>query len=177
MPTATLSGPTRVYENENAKLAIAFTGETPWRITYRDSLATKDTTFTTSATPYEFSVRPGKTNTYSVVSISNGCGNGPATSKFVLIVDPVLGVEPTLGGEWLKVYPVPVQARCTIEIDGTGGQTVSFTVTDGLGRIILRQQTSSNKDEMDMSQLAPGMYFLNAEREGQIARRKILKVQ
>jgi Ig-like domain CHU_C associated/Secretion system C-terminal sorting domain len=177
LPTATLSGPTRVYENENAKLAIAFTGETPWRITYRDSLATKDTTFTTSATPYEFSVRPGKTNTYSVVSISNGCGNGPATSKFVLIVDPVLGVEPTLGGEWLKVYPVPVQARCTIEIDGTGGQTVSFTITDGLGRIILRQQTSSNKDEMDMSQLAPGMYFLNAEREGQIARRKILKVQ
>lgn len=177
LPTATISGPGRVYENESAKLSIAFTGETPWRITYRDSLATKDTTFTTSATPYEFSVKPGKTNTYSVVSISNGCGNGPATSKLVLIVDPVLGVEPALSSEWLKVYPVPVQARCTIEIDGTGGKAVSFTVTDGLGRIILRQQTSSNKDEMDLSQLAPGMYFLNAEREGQIARRKILKVQ
>ncbi|AEI48431.1 Ig-like domain-containing protein [Runella slithyformis] len=177
LPTATFSGPARIYENESAKLAIAFTGETPWRITYRDSLATKDTTFTTSATPYEFTVRPGKSNRYSVVSISNGCGNGPATSKFFLIVDPVLGVEPALGSEWLKVYPVPVQARCTIEIDGTGGKTVSFTVTDGLGRIILRQQTSSNKDEMDLSKLAPGMYFLNAEREGQIARRKILKVQ
>jgi hypothetical protein len=177
LPTATISGPTRIYENESAKLAIAFTGETPWNITYRDSLSTKDTTFSTSVTPYEFTVRPGKTNTYSVVSISNSCGNGPATSRFVLIVDPVLGVEPALSSEWIKVYPVPVQARCTIEIDGTTGKTVSMTVTDGLGRIILRQQTTSNKDEMDFSSLAPGMYFLNAERDGQIARRKILKVQ
>ncbi|RDB05262.1 T9SS type A sorting domain-containing protein [Runella aurantiaca] len=177
LPTATISGPTRIYENESAKLAIAFTGETPWNITYRDSLSTKDTTFSTSVTPYEFTVRPGKTNTYSVVSISNSCGNGPATSRFVLIVDPVLGVEPALSSEWIKVYPVPVQARCTIEIDGTTGKTVSMTVTDGLGRIILRQQTTSNKDELDFSSLAPGMYFLNAERDGQIARRKILKVQ
>ncbi len=176
LPTATISGPTRVYENEKAKLSIAFTGEMPWNITYRDSLATKDTTFSTSATPFEFTVKPGKTNTYSVVSISNGCGNGPI-SKFVLIVDPVLSVGPSANSEWIKVYPVPVQARCTIEIDGNSGKAVSLTVTDGMGRVILQQQTLSTKDELDFSGLTPGMYYLNAERDGQIARRKILKVQ
>lgn len=177
LPTATLSGPTSIYENESAKLAIAFTGEIPWKITYRDSLAVKDTTFETSATPYEFTVRPGKTNTYRVVSISNGCGNGPATSRLVLVVNPVLSIAPANGTEWLKVYPVPVQARCTIEIEGGMNKPVSVTISDGFGRVMLRQETSSSKDELDFSALAPGVYFLNAEQNGRIARRKILKIQ
>ena len=177
LPTATLSGPTSIYENESAKLAIAFTGETPWKITYRDSLAVKDTTFETSATPYEFTVRPGKTNTYRVVSISNGCGNGPATSRLVLVVNPVLSIAPTTGTEWFKVYPMPVQSRCTIEIEGGMNKPVSVTISDGFGRVMLRQETSSSKDELDFSTLTPGVYFLNAEQNGRIARRKILKIQ
>lgn len=177
LPTATISGPASIYENESAKLAIAFTGETPWKITYRDSLAVKDTTFETSATPYEFTVKPGKTNTYRVLSISNGCGNGPATSRLVLVVNPVLSIAPVNGTEWLKVYPVPVQARCTIEIEGGMNKPVSVTISDGFGRVMLRQETSSSKDELDFSALAPGVYYLNAEQNGRIARRKILKIQ
>lgn len=177
LPTATFSGPTSIYENESAKLAIAFTGETPWRITYRDSLSVKDTTFDTSVTPYEFSVKPAKTNTYRVLSISNGCGNGPATSRLVLVVNPVLSVAPTNGNEWIKVYPIPVQARCTIEIEGGINQPVALTITDGFGRIILRQETSASKDELDMSTLTPGVYFLNAVQNGRLAQRKILKIQ
>lgn len=177
LPTATLSGPSSIYENESAKLSIAFTGETPWKITYRDSLSVKDTTFDTSLTPYEFSVKPAKTNTYRILSISNGCGNGPATSRLVLVVNPVLSIAPTTGTEWLKVYPVPVQARCTIEIEGGMNKPVSLTITDGFGRIMLRQETSASKDELDMSTLVPGVYFLNAEQNGRIARRKILKIQ
>lgn len=175
LPTATISGPPSVYENESAKIAIAFTGEVPWTITYNDSLSRKDTSFTTSVTPYEFSVKPGQTNAYKVVSITNGCGNGPANSRFVLIVNPVLGVNPGSGAEWLKVYPVPVQARCTVEIEGPTG--VTLTVVDGFGRVILRQQTTSSRDELDFTNIHPGEYFLNAERNGEIARRKILKIQ
>jgi hypothetical protein len=177
LPTATISGPTSIFENESAKLSIAFTGENPWRITYRDSLSQKDTTFETSVTPYEFSVRPAKTNTYRVVSISNGCGNGAATSRLVLVVNPVLGVSPNSTTEWFKVYPVPVQARCTVEIEGGANKPVSLTITDGFGRILLRQQTFSNKDELDVSTLTPGVYFLNAEQDGRTARRKIMKIQ
>ncbi|MFN8348995.1 MAG: PKD-like domain-containing protein [Spirosomataceae bacterium] len=177
LPTATLSGPTSIYENESAKLSIAFTGENPWRVAYRDSLAQKDTTFTTSATPFEFTVKPAKTNTYRILSISNGCGNGPATSRLVLTVNPLLSVVPTQNSEWIKVYPVPVQARCTIEIEGGVNKPVSLTISDGFGRIMLKQQTSAAKDEMDFSTLAPGVYYLNAEQDGRVARRKILKIQ
>jgi hypothetical protein len=42
---------------------------------------------------------------------------------------------------------------------------------------MLRQETSSSKDELDFSALAPGVYYLNAEQNGRIARRKILKIQ
>jgi Ig-like domain CHU_C associated/Secretion system C-terminal sorting domain/PKD-like domain len=179
LPTATISGPTSIYENESAKLSIAFTGENPWRITYRDSLSQKDTTFNTSVSPYEFSVRPAKTNTYRIVSISNACGNGSATSRLVLVVNPILSVSPNSGTEWIKIYPTPVQTRCTIEIEasGNGNKPASFILTDGFGRVLLRQQTSSSKDEIDFSHLNPGVYFLNAEQNGRLARRKILKIQ
>lgn len=177
LATATISGPTSIYENESAKLSIAFTGEMPWAVTYRDSLAQKDTTLSTSVTPYEFTVKPTKTNTYSIVSISNGCGNGPATSRVKLIVNPLLSVAITSGSDWLKVYPVPVQALCTIEVEGIVTQPVSFTLTDGYGRVILRQQMLTSKDQMDFSKLLPGVYYLNAEQNGRIARRKILKIQ
>jgi hypothetical protein len=93
------------------------------------------------------------------------------------VVNPVLSIAPVSGTEWLKVYPVPVQARCTIEVEGGGNKPVSVTISDGFGRVMLRQETSSGKDELDFSSLAPGVYFLNAEQNGRIARRKILKIQ
>jgi len=175
LPTATISGPTSIYENESAKLSIAFTGENPWRVTYRDSLAQKDTTFSTTVSSYEFTVRPAKTNVYRIVSISNACGNGPATSRLTLAVNPLLSVNPNQSGEWLSVYPVPVQTRCTIEIEG--GASTSITVTDGFGKVLLRKQTVSTRDEVDFTSLTPGVYFLNAEQNGRVARRKIVKVQ
>lgn len=175
LPTATISGPSNIYENESAKLSIAFTGENPWRVTYRDSLAQKDTTFSTTVSPFEFTVRPAKTNIYRIVSISNGCGNGPATSRLTLTVNPLLSVNPNQSSDWLSVYPVPVQTRCTIEIQG--GAPASITVTDGYGRVLLRQQTATSRDEVDFTTLTPGVYFLNAEQNGRIARRKIVKVQ
>jgi len=72
---------------------------------------------------------------------------------------------------------MPVQSRCTIEIEGGMNKPVSVTISDGFGRVMLRQETSSSKDELDFSTLAPGVYFLNAEQNGRIARRKILKIQ
>lgn len=175
LPTATISGPASIYENESAKLSIAFTGENPWRVTYRDSLAQKDTTFSATISPYEFTVRPAKTNVYRIVSISNGCGNGPATSRLTLTVAPLLSVTPNQSNDWLSVYPVPVQTRCTIEIEG--GTPASITVTDGYGRVLLRQQTATKREEVDFTTLAPGVYFLNAEQNGRIAQRKVVKVQ
>ncbi|HAO50727.1 MAG TPA: hypothetical protein DCR35_16345, partial [Runella sp.] len=175
LPTATISGPSNIYENESAKLSIAFTGENPWRVTYRDSLAQKDTTFSTTVSPFEFTVRPAKTNLYRIVSISNGCGNGPATSRLTLTVNPLLSVNPNQSNDWLSVYPVPVQTRCTIEIQG--GAPAAITVTDGYGRVLLRQQTATSRDEVDFTTFTPGVYFLNAEQNGRIARRKIVKVQ
>ena len=73
------------------------------------------------------------------------------------------------------MYPVPVQTRCTIEIEG--GTPASITVTDGYGRVLLRQQTATKREEVDFTTLAPGVYFLNAEQNGRIARRKVVKVQ
>jgi hypothetical protein len=176
LPTATIAGPASIFENESAKLNIAFTGENPWNVSYRDSLAQKDTTFTTTTTPFEFTVRPGKTNTYSITSITNACGAGPATSRLRLIVNPVLSVGIVSQGNWLNVYPSPVLQRCTIEIQDGITTSVSVTISDATGREVFHKQTAS-RDELDLSGLLPGQYFLKAEQAGRIAKQKILKIQ
>jgi hypothetical protein len=178
LPTAAISGPASIFENESAKLSIALTGESPWKIVYKDSLAQMNTSLDLASSPYEFTVMPGKTNVYNVVSITNVCGAGPATSRFVLRANPVLSVAPAAtGGEWLKVYPMPVQATCIIEIEGAPNKPVSVVVMDINGRVVNKKSYSAKENEMDMSNLAPGVYFLNAEQNGRIARRKILKIQ
>lgn len=176
LPTATISGPASIFENESTKLSIAFTGENPWTVSYRDSLAQKDTTLTTTMSPFEFTVRPGKTNTYSVTSITNACGAGPATSRLRLIVNPVLSIGVVQKGDWLRVYPSPVTQRCTIEIQDGISTAISVTISDGAGRAVFHKQTAS-RDELDLSGLLPGQYFLQAEQAGRIARQKILKIQ
>jgi Secretion system C-terminal sorting domain/Ig-like domain CHU_C associated/PKD-like domain len=179
LPTATLAGPASVFENESAKITITLTGESPWKVTYRDSLAQMNTSLDLTTSPFEFTTMPGKTNTYNIVSVQNGCGAGPATSRFVLRAIPVLSVAPSVntGGEWLKVYPMPVQATCIIEVDGTLNKPVSVVITDINGRVVSQQNFSTKESEMDLSKLDSGIYFLNAEQNGRIARRKILKIQ
>ena len=178
LPTATISGPANVFENESAKLSIALTGENPWTVVYKDSLTQMSTSLDLTTSPYEFTVMPGKTNTYNVVSIRNGCGLGPATSRFVLRVVPVLSVSPSVsGGEWLKVYPMPVQSRCTIEIEGGMSKPVSVTILDMNGSVINQKSYAGQRNEIDLEALTSGVYFLNVEQNGRVARRKIVKIQ
>ena len=178
LPTATISGPTSVFENESAKLSIALTGESPWKVSYKDSLTQTVKELELATSPYEFSVMPGKSNIYSITSIVNACGPGPTTSRLVLRVNPVASVGPTnTNADWLKVYPLPVQNRCVIEVDGVSSKPVSITIVDGMGRVVMDGKYPTTQNEIDLGALAPGVYFLNAEQNGRVANRKILKIQ
>ena len=179
LPTATISGVSAaIYEGETAKLSIALAGESPWTVVYTDSLSQQSRTQTLNASPFEFSEVLKTSNTYSIVSVSNGCGSGPATSKFRVKVSPLLSVGPTtFGGEWLRVYPMPVQSKCIIEIDGTtSAKPAQIQVLDILGRVSEQQNTTKNAVELDLSRLSSGTYIIRVEQNGRVANRKIMKI-
>jgi Ig-like domain CHU_C associated/Secretion system C-terminal sorting domain len=175
LPSATISGPIGlVYDNTNHKIIISLTGESPWSFVYRDSLAREDKSVSVAVSPYEIS-SPPKTNTYSMVSISNACGTTNPTSKYRLQVYPLLSV-PT-NSEWLKVYPVPTKTELFIEIENGYNKPATIRILDTRGRILTEQKIKNNRSTIDMGSMALGTYILQAEQNGKTVTRKILKVE
>jgi hypothetical protein len=179
LPNATISGPASIYENETAKMTIALSGESPWTLVYSDSLAQKNTTLDLMASPYELTITAPKTNTYSVLSVTNACGNGSATSKYRLKVSPLLSVNPaSSNADWIIVFPNPVQDKVIVDFgNNTFKQVATISILDGSGRLVRQQQSKQNQTEISLRDLSVGEYFLQVEQNGKIAHRKIMKIE
>jgi Concanavalin A-like lectin/glucanases superfamily len=82
--TASISGTATINEGQSTNLTLNFTGSSPWTYTI-----TGGTSQTTSTTPLTISVSPIVSTTYSITSLSNGCGNGTVSGSAVVSVNPV----------------------------------------------------------------------------------------
>jgi hypothetical protein len=178
LPNATISGPASIYENETAKITIALSGESPWTLVYSDSLAQKNTTLDLATSPYEFSLTSPKTNTYSVVSITNACGNGLATSKYRLKVSPLLSTPISSNDNWITVFPNPVQDKIIVDFgNNTFKYIATISILDATGRLVEQHQTKQNRTEIMLQNMQVGEYFLRVEQNGKVAHRKIMKME
>lgn len=70
-PTANISGTQSITQGQSATLAITLTGAAPWSITVNGQVYNNIT-----SSPYQLSVSPASTTTYSISTLSNKCGNG-----------------------------------------------------------------------------------------------------
>lgn len=87
LPTAVLSGGASVSVGESANLSIALTGDAPW--TYKLS---NNQSYTATATPSVTAVTPSTTATYTLLSVSNACGNGSVSGSALISVIPRISV-------------------------------------------------------------------------------------
>jgi Ig-like domain CHU_C associated/Secretion system C-terminal sorting domain len=178
LPNATISGPASIYENETAKITIALSGESPWTLVYSDSLAQKNTTLDLATSPYEFSLTSPKTNTYSVVSVTNACGNGLATSKYRLKVSPLLSTPISSNDNWITVFPNPVKDKVIIDFGNNAFKHVAtISILDATGRLVEQHQTQKSRTELTLQNIPVGEYFLQVEQNGKVAHRKIMKIE
>ncbi len=178
LPNATISGPASIFENETAKITIALSGESPWTLVYGDSLAQKNTTLDLSTSPYEFTLTSPKTNTYSVVSVINACGNGFATSKYRLKVNQLLSTSNAINADWITVFPNPVQDKIIVDFGNiTFKSAATISILDATGRLIEQHQTKQNRTELTLQNIPLGQYYLRVEQNGKTAHRKILKIE
>ena len=87
LPTAVLSGGASISVGESTNLSITLTGDAPW--TYKLS---NNQTFTATATPSITTVTPSTTTTYTLLSVSNACGNGAVSGRALTTVIPRISV-------------------------------------------------------------------------------------
>ncbi len=79
---------------------------------------------------------------------------------------------------YLKCFPVPADDRLYIEMPGKqNAKDVSLTITDALGRTLKRESVTIHRDrlELDVSDLAKGMYFVEVTGGGNTMKGKFLK--
>ncbi len=69
-----------------------------------------------------------------------------------------VGISEIEKNSGIQIYPNPVQSTITIEMVAVGMK--HLIVTDVSGRIVHNLNTSSNKSQMDLSFLQPGIYFI-----------------
>ncbi len=113
-PTVVLQGSASLCEGESAILTFTFTGDGPWDVEINDG--TSPTALNgISANPYELSVTPTSTTTYSVTQLSNE--NCPGTTQGTAIVE---------------VHTAPEIVNVEFECNGTNTfYTVTFEIING----------------------------------------------
>ena len=173
-PAATLTGTQRIYEGYPASLTLTLAGESPWMVTYADSVRSYSATATSS--PYALEVRPSRSTSYTLVSVANVCGNGPVSGVATVTVSPLLGVDPSSLDPLVKTYPVPTTAILTVELDlPLTRSPATLSLTDGSGRPVLQQTTRNRKEELDLTSQPSGLYFLRIQVGDRQTVRKVLK--
>ncbi|MEZ0487676.1 T9SS type A sorting domain-containing protein [Fibrella aquatica] len=163
LSTATLTASsTTIYEGDAVKLSVAFTGDGPWRFTYRDSSSVGNTTqeVLTNVNPHALELTPLKSTNYRITALSNGCGASLSLPAPVQItVNPLLAVEalPTL----IRVFPVPTTSSITVQVDASlmVGLT-TLTLIDSKGNSVQKLETRQLSTQLSLADQAAGLYIL-----------------
>ncbi|MCC6690688.1 MAG: T9SS type A sorting domain-containing protein, partial [Bacteroidia bacterium] len=108
---------------------------------------------------------------YSYTNASTGCSNSATTNIVVSVCTDI--VSQSAKSAFLKVYPNPNFGTFTIE---TGNELVkTIELTDITGRIILTQTTDSNTIQMNIYELANGVYHVRINSQNGIDIIKVVK--
>ncbi|MES2478131.1 MAG: T9SS type A sorting domain-containing protein [Bacteroidota bacterium] len=110
-----------------------------------------------------------KNGVYKVyVQDANGC---PGESGPFDVNDAALGINQSIAGEMLRIYPNPTNDKVFVE----SPIKIRVAVKDATGRMVIAQQQVS---EIDMSKLADGIYILEVSDDNNmlISQQKITKI-
>jgi hypothetical protein len=170
--TALITGDKIINYADSSKVSIAFTSDAPWAFKFSDGkeyIATKS--------PFEVSVKPQFTTTYSLLEVKNICGIGTVsgTAKIEVII---LSAEEEKEFN-IEVFPVPSSEMCNWKIQTTLPTIASVVLYDVLG-IVQHSQTSTTRKQIhegiiDLTNLKIGTYYLKLQVGDKSVTRKVIK--
>jgi hypothetical protein len=142
-PTFAISGPTAICKGESVILSV----NGPDTYSWSTSSANASVIVTPTAANAQYTV----TSTSSVT----GC----SLSKVISIqVKPCLSIY-DIENSSFSFYPNPTTGNLFIETE----QEAGISIFNNLGRILVCKKILKPKDEVDLSQFSPGLYFMKVE--------------
>ncbi|GAB3640692.1 Ig-like domain-containing protein [Spirosoma arcticum] len=175
LPSAALTGSQAIYEGTPANLTIAFGGDGPWTVTYADSI--RSYSAVTTVNPYVAEIRPARTTTYRITSVTNSCGTGPRSGTATVSVLPLLGVEDNSLDPLVTVYPIPTSTVLTVELDlPLLRDPAEISLLTMQGRSVLQHSTRSRRTDLDLSAQPNGLYILRIQVGDRYTVRKVIKL-
>ncbi|MGL4598016.1 MAG: choice-of-anchor I family protein, partial [Bacteroidia bacterium] len=100
---------------------------------------------------------------------ANGCTNADTTIAYVELCTDIVSLETTE----IRVFPNPVTTAATI----TSNELIDqIEVYDLAGSLIMRTAVNSNLFELNTSELASGIYFLNVFTESKVSTVRIIRL-
>ncbi|MGV3559977.1 GEVED domain-containing protein [Larkinella arboricola] len=128
VPTATLMGSTTLTAGQRATLQAVFSGAAPYNFT----LSNGQTFTNLTQNPFSFTVSPTQTTTYTLATISNGCGTGTTTGSATVTV--MAGVTcPGLTASIAGNTTITSGQSTPLDISLTGTGPWSLTVSASTG--------------------------------------------
>jgi hypothetical protein len=150
---ATLSGSQNICPGNGANLSVAFTGASPWTLTYTDGTTPVTVTGLTS-NPFVFTQSPSATATYSLLSVSNNLCTGSSSGQAVVQVLTV-PTATTSGSQ-----TICQGQTATFSVGFTGSMPYTLRYSNGVGNTLITGITS-NPYFVTVSPAASTTYTLN----------------
>ncbi|MDR6561216.1 MULTISPECIES: T9SS type A sorting domain-containing protein [unclassified Arcicella] len=172
LPKATLSGNQNIDYDKEAKIAVNFNSYAPWTFKLSDGQ-----TFTATTSPFEVTVKPQFTTTYTISEVKNLCGIGTTEgSAKIEVLVLANDIEKNIN---VEVYPIPTAEICNWKVNTDKPEKVYLTLYNISGQILLEQvsdkNTQSHSGAIDFSKINTGTYFLKIDVGNKIITRKIIK--
>jgi hypothetical protein len=120
---------------------------------------------------------PTQSGTYTVTVAQNGCVSIASMPFFYNFVPTGIN-DPTLSSS-LSIYPNPTEGKFVLEGGLEQAGKLNLTLTDAMGRVLSNEVVESNglqfRHELNLSDYASGVYFLQVETDGKSAVKRIVK--
>ncbi len=125
-PTGLLSGDATINVGDSTFLNIAFTGDAPWTYSITNGI-----TATASTNPQKGYVKPTASTTYTLSSISNGCGAGTVSGSAKIIVTPRISTATLNVGSVCPNTDITIPFTLTGAFDGAVSYTAQLSDVTG----------------------------------------------
>jgi hypothetical protein len=160
------SNPTTDYTTSGGMYATTYT----WQVSPSDAGAASGSGLTATITWDQAYEGPAMVSVQGV----NTCGGGSFSTEFTVDVHPgFVGIGET-GKHYFSIYPNPVKDVLTIT--SSEMRQADITVINAIGRtlISLPAQTISSTYQLDLNNLAPGVYTLMLKMNGNLESFKVV---
>lgn len=118
--------------------------------------------------------RIGNDTVWGFVRWDGGASVSVCSSPISVFMSTV-GLKEFIGFNDLKIYPNPVADKLNIDFEGFDGMNYQIEVINSLGQVLAASTLAQQRQELDLSFLPGGIYFLKVQNKSEQKTFKIIK--